>query len=242
MVGGRGERHARVPAVGKPGRGQDAGRAEPDPTRGLSMAPISVAFDMTFANRNRGGSGAYARSLVDALREQGEIAPRVISGPQRSNFPATMRWLREHHQPVPEPDAHGSLMPGMDHPTLMPGMLTPGQLAQLDSARGPEFDRLFLTFMIQHHRGALTMVRELVDTPGAARDGLLFQIASDVSADQTAEIDRMTRMLAVLSQPLHRAPRRDRGPDGDARRRDRGSRLPRPRARVLARDDARRSI
>src|SRR5207249_4808797 len=79
------------------------------------------------------------------------------------------RWLREHHQPVPEPDAHGFLMPGMDHPTLMPGMLTPEQLAQLDSARGPEFDRLFLTFMIQHHRGALTMVRELVDTPSADR-------------------------------------------------------------------------
>jgi len=75
-----------------------------------------------------------------------------------------------------------------------------------DAARGPEFDRLFLTFMIQHHRGALTMVRELVDTPGAARDGPLFQIASDVSADQTTEIDRMTRMLDGLSQPPQRSP------------------------------------
>src|SRR5207247_10008226 len=116
---------------------------------------------------------------------------RIVGG-QRDEIAVMQRWLREHHQPVPEPDAHGSLMPGMDHPTLMPGMLTPEQLAQLDSARGPEFDRLFLTFMIQHHRGALTMVPELVDTPGAARDELLFQIASDVSADQTAEIDRMT--------------------------------------------------
>src|SRR5438876_10673384 len=116
------------------------------------------------------------------------------------------RWLRERHQPVPDPDPHGYLMPGMDHPMLMPGMLTQALLAQLDAARGAGFDRLFLTFMIQHHRGALTMVRELVDTPGAARDGPLFQIASDVSADQTAEIDRMARMLDDLSQPPQRSP------------------------------------
>ena len=145
---------------------------------------------------------APAHGASPALRA---LCERIVVG-QRDEIAVMQRWLREHHQPVPEPDAHGFLMPGMDHPTLMPGMLTPEQLAQLDSARGPEFGRLFLTFMIQHHRGALTMVRELVDTPGAARDGLLFQIASDVSADQTAEIDRMTRMLAVLSQPPQRSP------------------------------------
>src|SRR5438876_7698722 len=133
------------------------------------------------------------------------LCERIVVG-QRDEIAVMQRWLREHHQPVPEPDAHSSLMPGMDHPTLMPGMLTPGQLAQLDSARGPEFDRLFLTFMIQHHRGALTMVRELVDTPGAARDGLMFQIASDISADQTAEIGRMTRMLDVLTHTSQRSP------------------------------------
>ena len=116
------------------------------------------------------------------------------------------RWLEERHQAVPDSDPRRQTMPGMDHPMLMPGMLTPAQLAQLDAARGPEFDRLFLTFMIQHHRGALTMVRALVDTPGAARDGPLFQIASDVSADQTTEIDRMTRMLDGLSQPPQRSP------------------------------------
>jgi uncharacterized protein (DUF305 family) len=60
--------------------------------------------------------------------------------------------------------------------------------------------------MIQHHRGALTMVRTLLDTPGAARDGVLFQFASDVSADQATEIDRMTRMLLAPSQPLQRSP------------------------------------
>ena len=116
------------------------------------------------------------------------------------------RWLRERHEAVPDADPHGHMMPGMDHPMLMPGMLTQEQLAQLDSAQGPEFDRLFLTDMIQHHRGALTMVRTLIDTPRAARDGPLFQIASDISADQTAEIDRMTRMLDALSPTFPRSP------------------------------------
>ena len=133
------------------------------------------------------------------------LCERIVVG-QRDEIAIMQRWLEERHRAVPDSDAGRHTMPGMDHPMLMPGMLTPEQLAQLDTARGPEFDRLFLTFMIQHHRGALTMVRQLVDTPGAARDGPLFQIASDVSADQTTEIDRMTRMLDGLSQPLERSP------------------------------------
>src|SRR5213079_3254132 len=106
----------------------------------------------------------------------------------------------EHHQPVPEPDAHGFLMPGMDQPMLMPGMLTPQQMAQLDSARGPDFDRLFLTFMIQHHQGAITMVQQLLAVPGAAQDGPIFRFSSDVNADQTTEINRMKLMLDGLKQ------------------------------------------
>ena len=133
------------------------------------------------------------------------LCERIVVG-QRDEIVSMQRWLRERHEPVPEPDPHGYLMPGMDHPMLMPGMLTPEQLVQLDGARGSEFDRLFLTFMIQHHRGALAMVRELLDTPGAARDGLLFQFASDVSADQLTEINRMTRMLDALSPTPERSP------------------------------------
>lgn len=133
------------------------------------------------------------------------LCERIVVG-QRDEIVSMQRWLRERHEPVPEPDPRGYLMPGMDHPMLMPGMLTPEQLAQLDGARGSEFDRLFLTFMIQHHRGALAMVRELLDTPGAARDGLLFQFASDVSADQLTEINRMTGMLNALSPTPERSP------------------------------------
>jgi uncharacterized protein (DUF305 family) len=89
-------------------------------------------------------------------------------------------------------------MNGMQHEMLMPGMLTEAQLKQLDEARGKEFDRLFLTFMIQHHRGAVTMVTDLFGTYGAAQDATVFKIASDVSADQTTEIARMQKMLASL--------------------------------------------
>jgi uncharacterized protein (DUF305 family) len=87
----------------------------------------------------------------------------------------------------------------MDPGKLMPGMLTPEQLAQLDAARGAEFDRLFLKLMIQHHRGAITMVEELFRTQGAAQDGAIFRFANDVNVDQATEIDRMGRMLAALS-------------------------------------------
>ena len=89
-------------------------------------------------------------------------------------------------------------MDGMQHDMLMPGMLTEAQMKQLDQARGPEFDRLFLTAMIRHHRGAVSMVQTLFSTQGAAQDETIFKLASDVSVDQTTEIDRMEKMLASL--------------------------------------------
>jgi uncharacterized protein (DUF305 family) len=79
----------------------------------------------------------------------------------------------------------------------MPGMLTADQMAELDRARGPGFDKLFLVYMIQHHEGALTMVKQLFDSQGAAQDETVFKFASDVNADQTAEIDRMAKMLGA---------------------------------------------
>ena len=116
------------------------------------------------------------------------------------------QWLAERNQPVPQIDsasadmmAHMN-MPGMDHSAMkmMPGMLSPAQMHQLDVARGVEFDRMFLIFMIQHHRGALQMVDTLFKTPGAAQDEIVFKFANDVQADQTTEIDRMQQMLDAL--------------------------------------------
>jgi uncharacterized protein (DUF305 family) len=80
----------------------------------------------------------------------------------------------------------------------MPGMLTEAQLKELDQARGRDFDRLFLTYMIQHHRGAVAMVNDLFGSPGAAQDETVFKFANDVSADQSTEIARMETMLAAL--------------------------------------------
>jgi len=122
-----------------------------------------------------------------------------IAVAQRDEIAFMQRWLRERHEPVPPADPRGHLMAGMDHPMLMPGMLTPEQMAELDAARGPEFDRLFLRFMIQHHQGAITMVDQLFSAPGAAQDGPVFRFAVDVHADQTTEIDRMNLMLDAMS-------------------------------------------
>jgi uncharacterized protein (DUF305 family) len=80
----------------------------------------------------------------------------------------------------------------------MPGMLTSEEMAQLAAAKGPEFDRLFLEFMIKHHDGALAMVNELFSVAGAGEEPEIFAFASDVDADQRIEIDRMSAMLLEI--------------------------------------------
>jgi uncharacterized protein (DUF305 family) len=97
---------------------------------------------------------------------------------------------------------HMMTMPGMPmpmsmpmHDMLMPGMLTPEQMAALRKAKGKEFDRLFLAGMIQHHGGALTMVKELFDSAGAGQDAELFTFTTDVDSGQRAEIRIMQGLL-----------------------------------------------
>jgi len=125
------------------------------------------------------------------------LAERIVVG-QKDEIALMQLWLRDHGQDVPAADAtHMKMKMGnMEHDMLMPGMLSEEELAQLNKARGPEFDRLFLTFMIRHHEGAITMVDELFKSYGAAQDEIVFRFASDVYADQGIEIDRMLKMLA----------------------------------------------
>ena len=125
------------------------------------------------------------------------LAARIINS-QQDEIATMQQWLRNRHQSVPDSTSSGMMMMG-GHPMLMPGMLTDDQLKQLDAARGPEFDRLFLTFMIQHHTGAVSMVHDLFETPGAGQDEKTFKFASDVNVDQTTEIARMKKMLFVLT-------------------------------------------
>ncbi len=128
------------------------------------------------------------------------LASRIINA-QQDEIVTMQQWLRDRLQPVPEARATGMKMTmnGVEHEMLMPGMLTPTQMKQLDAARGPEFDRLFLTYMIQHHRGAVSMVTDLFGSYGAGQDETVFKFASDVNVDQTTEIARMEKMLAALT-------------------------------------------
>lgn len=125
-----------------------------------------------------------------------------ISLSQSDEIRFMRHWLEARGQPTEMPmvaphDAEGSM--GMKMPTMampmMPGMLTPEQMEALRRAQGKEFDRLFLTGMIQHHRGALTMVKDLFEHAGAGQDAELFDFATDVDNTQRAEINLMERML-----------------------------------------------
>ena len=120
-----------------------------------------------------------------------------ISRSQADEIKFMKRWLAARGEPVSAPMHH---MPGMDmssHSMLMPGMLTPAQMEALRKARDADFDRLFLEGMIQHHKGALTMVKDLFDTAGAGQDAELFNFATDVDSGQRAEIRIMQTMLGV---------------------------------------------
>ena len=127
------------------------------------------------------------------------LTERVVNA-QTDEIGLMSAWLRDRRQPVPEPNPDGMkmMMGGAEHVMLMPGMLSEAQMRELDAARGQEFDRLFLTFMIQHHRGAVAMVKELLGSQGAGLDETIFKFAADVNVDQTTEINRMLQMLLQL--------------------------------------------
>ncbi|HKT07026.1 MAG TPA: DUF305 domain-containing protein [Gemmatimonadaceae bacterium] len=128
------------------------------------------------------------------------LCARIINA-QRDEIHLMQTWLRDRRQPVPQPDSSGTVMMdmnGMQMPMVMPGMLTPEQMKQLNAARGEDFDRLFLQFMIQHHRGAVSMVNDLFASNGAAQDLIVFKLATGINVDQTTEIARMQRMLADI--------------------------------------------
>ncbi|HSL70324.1 MAG TPA: DUF305 domain-containing protein, partial [Longimicrobiales bacterium] len=111
---------------------------------------------------------------------------------QRDEIAFMKQWLTERNQAAPDS--------AQAHAMMMPGMLTPVQLARLEAARGREFDRLFLGFMIRHHEGALQMVEELFKTPDAGQDSDIFRFATDVDADQRDEIYVMQTMLATIGE------------------------------------------
>ncbi len=127
------------------------------------------------------------------------LCARIING-QKDEIDIMQAWLRDRGEKVPEIHiADGRLtIHGPEHAHHMPGMLSAEQLEELRHARATDFDRLFLKYMIMHHRGAVTMVLDLFATDGAAQDDFVFKLASDIQADQGSEIRRMELMLEEL--------------------------------------------
>jgi uncharacterized protein (DUF305 family) len=194
-----GARQASTPPV----RPITTGMTPAQQARADSGRPPYTRADVAFM---QGMIGHHAQAIVMAgwapthgARADVRVLAERIKVAQTDEIAMMQRWLRDRHETVPDADAHhehaGMNMPGM--PPMMPGMLTAEQFAQLDAARGPEFDRLFLTFMIGHHQGAVTMVRQLLAVPAAGQDDDVFRFVADVNVDQTTEIDRMRGMLSA---------------------------------------------
>lgn len=134
--------------------------------------------------------------LRGARRDIAILCERILVG-QADEIYSMQMWLADRGRPVPDSKSTRMRMKmnGMEHDMLMPGMLTDEEMAELDKARGNEFDRLFLIGMIKHHQGAIDMVNDLFKGYGAAQDDTIYKFASDVFADQSIEIGVMQKML-----------------------------------------------
>ncbi|MBX2819050.1 MAG: DUF305 domain-containing protein [Rhodothermaceae bacterium] len=155
---------------------------------------------------------AQALIMSDLAPENGAsseirtLAARIINA-QKDEIATMQKWLRDRDQAVPEVHIdglnlmiHGVGDHGMHMHHDMPGMLTQSQLQELADSREDVYDSLFLTYMIQHHEGAVTMVHELFATDGAGQDEAAFKLASDIQVDQITEINRMKLMLSLLPE------------------------------------------
>lgn len=159
--------------------------------------------------------GHHAQALIisrlapenGASREIQTLASRIINA-QKDEISTMQQWLRDRKQPVPEIEIDGLhlIIDGMPHHhhsahMNMPGMLSQEQLHELSSTKNSAFNRLFLRYMIEHHSGAVTMVKTLFSTDGGAQEEEAFRLASDIQVDQITEIERMQLMLERLPEP-----------------------------------------
>ena len=186
------------PVVVQPGPPGQPTRTLPPSTRATlpPRSPKDVEFMRGMIMHH--AQAVEMTALIESRTENKELRllGARISKSQADEMEFMKRWLEARGEPVSPP------MPGMSHADhsshhhmLMPGMLTPKQMEALREAKGAEFDRLFLNGMIQHHNGALIMVKELFDTAGAGQDAELFNFATDVDSGQRAEIRIMRAML-----------------------------------------------
>jgi uncharacterized protein (DUF305 family) len=188
------------PAIIQPGApGQASKEVAAEQARDLSkvqFTPADVKFMQGMIHHH---AQAVDMTQLLATRSTSDDMKKLalrIELSQHDEIAMMRRWLEVRGQEVPGEHAHH--MPGAPK---MPGMLSAEEMARLAAAKGPEFDRLFLEGMIKHHVGAITMVQELFNTPGAGQDSEIYAFASDVDADQRMEIDRMGAMLAMMKEP-----------------------------------------
>ena len=187
-----------APVVVQPGAPGKPSKTLPPSTK-ATLPPLSAA-DVAFMQGMimHHAQAVEMTALIPSHTENKDVRSlgARISSSQSDEIKFMQRWLATRGESVSMAMAG---MPDMDKSgrpmALMPGMLTAEQMEALRKAKGPEFDRLFLTGMIQHHNGALIMVKDLFDTAGAGQDAELFNFATDVDSGQRAEIRIMQTML-----------------------------------------------
>jgi uncharacterized protein (DUF305 family) len=194
------------PVVVQPGAPGQPTRTLPPSTRATvpPVSPADVRFMQAMIIHHAQAVEMTALMESHTANKELQTLGARISHSQSDEIKFMKRWLEAREVSV-SPMMHE--MPGMDmlghashsgHSMLMPGMLTEKQMEALRNAKAEEFDRLFLTGMIQHHNGALIMVKDLFDTAGAGQDAELFNFATDVDSGQRAEIKIMQSMLTNL--------------------------------------------
>lgn len=191
------------PVVVQPGPPGAPSKTLPSSTRGSlpPRSPADVEFMQGMIMHHEQAVEMTAMISSHTQNKDLRTLGARISSSQSDEIKFMKRWLaaRGESVPNPMPEMSDKDMPGMDMPhqtmTLMPGMLTPEQMEALRKAKGADFDHLFLAGMIQHHNGALTMVKDLFDTAGAGQDAEIFNFATDADNTQRAEIKIMQSML-----------------------------------------------
>jgi uncharacterized protein (DUF305 family) len=187
-----------TPVVVQPGAPGKPTRALPSTTKATlpPASPADVQFMQGMITHH--AQAVEMTALIESHTENSDVSSlgARISRSQADEIKFMKRWLASRGHPIPPAMADKPHIHMSHEPTArMPGMLTAEQMEALRKARGQEFDHLFLTGMIQHHGGALTMVKDLFDTAGAGQDAELFNFATDVDSGQRAEIRIMEGML-----------------------------------------------
>jgi uncharacterized protein (DUF305 family) len=199
LTAGCGAAHSAGPRVVQPGAPGQESKVISAVTAASRQPPPYTDADIAFM-QGMISHHAQAVDMVELLKtrtasdDMKKLALRIELS-QADEIKMMREWLRKRGAAVPDEHAHHA-----HDAKLMPGMLTPDDMQRLAAAKGVEFDRLFLEFMIKHHQGALIMVRDLFSTPGAGQESDIFAFASDVDADQLIEIRRMGIMLKELQK------------------------------------------